>query len=219
MGDEHVARTRAAYDTVAADYARLIPDTRAEHALDLAMIDAFVAAADGPVLDAGCGAGRITRHLADRGVEVRGVDLSPGMVAQARAAHPGLDFGAASLLDLPFADNTFAGVLLWYSVIHLPDDAFGRACAEALRVLRPGGVVLVGSQAGEGEVDLHETYLRHGHDVELWRYPRTATVLADALAAAGAEEVARLERAPDGAEKEPQAVVLARRPEVRRSLT
>ena len=87
---------RVAYDTVAEDYAAYLPDARAEAPLDLAMVDAFVQAVGTgePVLDAGCGAGRMSRHLADRGVEVSGVDLSPGMISMARRDHPDLEFQA-----------------------------------------------------------------------------------------------------------------------------
>ncbi len=87
---------QSAYDTVADDYAALLPDARAETALDLAMIDAFAGATaehpDAQLLDAGCGAGRMTRYLAGRGCSVEGVDLSPGMIAVARRDHPGLAF-------------------------------------------------------------------------------------------------------------------------------
>lgn len=69
-----------AYDTVAEDYANRFPDTRAEAPLDLAMIDAFAEAVtsgdDARVLDAGCGAGRMSRYLTERGCLVEGVDLS-----------------------------------------------------------------------------------------------------------------------------------------------
>lgn len=79
---------RHAYDTVAEDYATHLPDTRAEAPLDLAMIDAFAEAVtsgdDARVLDAGCGAGRMSRYLAERGCLVEGVDLSSSMVAMAR---------------------------------------------------------------------------------------------------------------------------------------
>lgn len=209
------ASVRAAYDSFAADYARLLPDTSKEHALDLAMLEAFVAAVDEAtvdgaprrILDAGCGAGRITRWLADRGVEVEGVDLSPGMVEQARLAHPDLTFGVGSLLDLPCEDEAFGGVLLWYSTIHLSDAELERALGEAVRVASPTAYLLIGSQSGEGEVDLHDVYARFGHDVALTRTRRTADALAAALDRAGADEIARLVRRD---ERGDEAMVLAR---------
>ena len=149
---------RHAYDTVAEDYAAQLPDTRAEAPLDLAMVDAFAAAVtsgdDARVLDAGCGAGRMSRYLADRGCRVEGVDLSPGMVAMARRDHPDLAFTVGSLTDLPYPDDQFAGVMLWYSIIHTPPAGQARIFAEAARVLRPGGHLLVGFQSGEGTRDV-----------------------------------------------------------------
>lgn len=207
------ASVRDAYDTVAADYAAYLPDTRAETPLELAMVDAFVAAVgpDADVLDAGCGAGRMSRYLADRRVRPHGVDLSPGMVAMARRDHPDLRFGVASLDALPFADAWADGVLLWYSVIHTPPSGLGQLLAEAVRVTRPGGHLLVGAQSGHGIRDVAPSYRRFGHDITLERHLHTADDLAGGLAAAGAEEQARLVRRAVGTERDDQAVVLARR--------
>jgi len=204
---------QTAYDVVADDYARLLPDTRAETSLDLAMVDAFVERVrdQGEVLDAGCGAGRMARHLADRGCTVRGVDLSPRLVAAGRRAHPDLDLSVASLSDLPFEDGLFAGVMAWYSTIHTPDDELPGVLAELVRVLRAGGHLLVGFQAGEGVVDLAGSYGRHRHAVVLERYRRTVDTMADLLDRAGCQEVVRMVRAPEGKEAEDQAVLLARR--------
>lgn len=209
------APVRVAYDTVAADYARLLPDTRAERPLDLAMVDALVARvkATGEVLDAGCGAGRMGRYLADRGCAVRGVDLSPGMIAAGRRDHPDLDLSVASLLDLPFDDSRFTGVLLWYSTIHTPDALLPQLLHEVVRVVRPGGHLLVGFQAGVGTKNLSDAYGRHGHRVVLERYRRAPDQVARLLREAGAVEVARMVRAPEGSEDDDQAFLLARRGE------
>lgn len=205
---------RLAYDTVADDYARLLPDTQAEHPADLRMLDAFaeLVRTAGAVLDAGCGAGRISRYLTDRGCTVRGVDLSPGMVAAGLLAHPDLDLSVATLADLPFEDATFAGALVWYSTIHTPDAQLSDVLSELVRVVRPGGHLLVGFQAGSGAVDLAESYGRHGHDVVLSRYLRDPDRMSSLLGAAGADEVSRLVRPPEQPwEGEDQAVILARR--------
>lgn len=202
----------AAYDVVAEDYARHLPDTRAETALDLALVDAFAAAAagtGGPVLDAGCGTGRLSRYLADRGLRVQGVDLSPGMVAVARREHPDLTFAVAALAGLPFVDGCFAGVLLWYSVIHTVPAELPLVLAETRRVLRPGGQVLLGFQAGSGTHDLSAAYRRYGHRLRLERHRHDPDVVAGQLRDAGLAEVARLVRRPAGSESDDQAVLLA----------
>ena len=205
---------RTAYDTVAQAYAARLPDTRAETAADLSMVDAFAAAVtaghDPRVLDAGCGTGRMSAYLAARGCLVEGVDLSPGMVAMARRDHPELPFEVGSLHELPRAGAAFAGVLLWYSIIHTPPSGLAAVVAEVARVLRPGGYVLVGTQAGDGVRDVAPSYRALGFEVVLERHLYTADAVSAHLAAVGLQEVRRLERPAQGRERDDQAVVLAR---------
>lgn len=212
LGQRGVQR---AYDTVAESYAMHLPDTRAEAPLDLAMVDAFIAAVQagdqtGPVLDAGCGTGRMSRYLADRGCTVHGIDLSPGMVDMARRDHPDLDFEVGSLTGLPFPDGTFAGVMLWYSTIHTPPDGQVRIFAEAARVLRRGGHALVAFQAGGGTRDVSAAYRQFGHEVELERHLFAPDEVSTLLGGAGFAEVARMVRRAQGPERDDQAVLLAR---------
>lgn len=203
---------RRAYDTVAADYAAYLPDTRAETSLDLAMIDAFVDAVtsvdDPRVLDAGCGTGRMSRYLADRGCLVAGVDLSPGMVAMARRDHHDLPFAVGSLTELPYAEGRFAGVMLWYSIIHTPPAVLSRIVAEVARVVRPRGHVLVAFQAGEGMREVSWAYRRFGHEIELHRHLHAVDHVASLLEAAALREVCRHVRRAHGEEKDPQASLL-----------
>lgn len=206
---------RHAYDTVAEDYAAHLPDTRTEATLDLAMIDAFSevvmsSGAEPCVLDAGCGAGRMTRYLADRGARVEGIDLSARMIAMARRDHPDLVFTAGSLADLPYPDDQFAGVMLWYSIIHTAPPGLARIFAETARVLRPGGYVLIGFQAGEGRRDVSGAYRRFGHEVELERHCYSADDIAGEIEPAGLHEICRLVRRAEGTERDDQAVLLAR---------
>jgi SAM-dependent methyltransferase len=203
---------RHAYDTVAEDYAAHLPDTRAEAPLDLAMVGAFaeaVGSGDARVLDAGCGTGRMSRHLAGLGCRVEGMDLSPRMVAMARRDHPDLVVTVGSLTALPYRDGRFAGVMLWYSIIHTPPASLGSVFAEVARVLRPAGTVLVGFQSGDGVRDVSAAYRRFGHDIELERHLHTADDVAAQLEAAGLREVCRLVRSARGQERDDQAFLLA----------
>lgn len=218
-----LAGVRRAYDTVAETYAAHFPGTQPEAPLDLAMVDAFAAAvapatsatsatgrSGARVLDAGCGAGRMSRYLADRGAHVEGVDLSPNMVRMARRDHPDLTFVVAPLTALPYPDHAFDGVLLWYSIIHTPPEGQAAIFAEAARVLRPGGLVLVGFQSGEGTRDVAPAYRRVGHAIELERHLYTADEVGAALDVVGLHETCRLVRRAQAGERDDQAVVLAR---------
>jgi ubiquinone/menaquinone biosynthesis C-methylase UbiE len=96
------------------------------------------------VLDLGCGLGGPARYLArHRGCRVTGIDLTREYVdlATELTERCGLaelaDFSEAEVTDLPFADGTFDAAVLVHVGMNVPDKA--RLCAEAYRVLRPGG--------------------------------------------------------------------------------
>jgi ubiquinone/menaquinone biosynthesis C-methylase UbiE len=131
------------------------------------------------------------------------------MVAMARRDHPDLALAVGSLADLPYRDDTFDGVLVWYSIIHTPPAGQARLFAEVARVLRPGGYVLVGFQSGEGTRDVAWSYRQLGHEIRLERHRYTADQVAARLAAAGLREVCRLVRGAQGKERDAQAFVLA----------
>lgn len=106
--DDRLALVRSAYDVVAESYATLLPDASFEAPADRGMIDAFATyVMEGnvrSVVDAGCGAGRMTRLLSSLGVDTSGIDVSAGMIEVARRTYPGLGFDVAELGNLPHAD-------------------------------------------------------------------------------------------------------------------
>ena len=202
---------RTSYDTVADDYAELLRSALAASPTDRAMLSLFAelvaGSGGGEVADLGCGPGRITGHLAALGLDVRGVDLSAGMVAVARREHPQLRFDVGSMTALDLADDSLAGALAWYSLIHLPTDELPAVLAELARVLRPGGHLLVAFQVGDEPVQLREAY---GHHVSLVVHRRQPDLVSALLADAGLAVHTRLIRDPEGREKSPQAYLLAR---------
>lgn len=95
-----------------------------------------------PTLDLGCGTGRTTGALAERGLAVVGVDLSRSMLAAFREFHPDVACAVGDATDLPFDDAAFEYVLFSYNgidAIH-PDTTRVAALREVHRVLRPDGL-------------------------------------------------------------------------------
>ena len=171
------ARTRAYYDAVAHTYFDLFRDELVAKAYDRGLLDRF-AAELGPgarVCDAGCGpCGHTARHLADAGLAVLGIDLSPACVALARAAQPGLRFAVMAMEAMALRDACCDGILAYYSLIYTPKAALPALLGELRRVLRPGGRLLAAVKEGDGEglvVDPlgtgRQTYFAHFREAEL----------------------------------------------------
>jgi demethylmenaquinone methyltransferase/2-methoxy-6-polyprenyl-1,4-benzoquinol methylase/phosphoethanolamine N-methyltransferase len=102
------------------------------------------------VLDAGCGTGNLTltaHSYAGPGGKVYGIDAAPEMieVAKKKASRSGLEvvFEVGLIEDLAFLEATFDVVISRLVIHHLPDDLKSRGFAEILRVLKPGGRLLI----------------------------------------------------------------------------
>ncbi len=94
------------------------------------------------VLDAGCGDGGSSAMLQQLGAEVRGCDGSSKMVELCRQNHPDIPFELADLCAaLPYADYLFDFILC--NLVLMDIDPINPFFAEAQRVLKPGGRLLV----------------------------------------------------------------------------
>jgi SAM-dependent methyltransferase len=189
-----LADTRTSYDTVAASYADQLRDLLDKTPYERAVLGLFAemvrTGGGGPVADVGCGAGRITAHLRELGLDVFGIDLSPAMVEVARRDHPGLRFEVGSMTDLQLADASVAGLVAWYSLIHVPDDEIGSALAHFGRVLRPGGPLLLGFHVGDESRLLTQGY--GGHPMKVYVHRRRPDRVAAWLDDAGFTVEARM---------------------------
>lgn len=206
----------AAYDATAAMYAELVgteisPATEApiDRGLLATFVDLVAGSPTNRVADVGCGPGRVAAFLAAHGVEVVGVDMSHGMLALARNAHPGIHLQQALLTALPILDRHLAGAVCWYSIIHTPPELLADVGAELSRVLAPDGHLLVAFQAGNGE-PVHRAEIC-GTEVSLTSYRHSPDAVALCLTEAGLHVHARATREPEFAhESTPQAFILAR---------
>ncbi|GAA2910211.1 methyltransferase [Actinoplanes cyaneus] len=186
MTQSWLADTRTSYDTVAGSYADLVrdslpqqPELRAALAL---FADLVGAAGGGPVADIGCGPGHVSAHLRTLGVDAFGIDLSPTMIDIARREHPGLRFEVGSMTALQLGEASVTGLLAFWSLIHIPDEAIPGVLAQFHRVVRPGGPLLVGFHVGSESTLKTQGYGGHPMNVHVHRRQpsRVATWLRDA---------------------------------------
>lgn len=142
-------RVQQAYGALAARYVELFGSTEQVHADDLDLITRHLVIRPGVVLDVGCGPGHLTAHLRSLDVAAIGFDLVPAFLAHARTTDPDGGYGLASMRQLPVADHSVAGILAWYSLIHLPPEQLDDVLAELRRVIVPGGTLVAGFFDGD----------------------------------------------------------------------
>jgi SAM-dependent methyltransferase len=195
-----VERVRDAYASVADLYIELFGTSRQVHADDLAFVGRHLSSRPGKVLDLGCGPGHLTDYLRSLGVDAIGIDLVPGFIAHAKAAHPTGRYHLGSMTSLDVENHAIAGVLAWYSLIHLPPPDLDGVLAEFRRVMAPAGTLVVGFFDGDelGPFD-HKV-------MTAYRWP--ADELAERLTRAGFTEVERRHRPADGTHR-PHAAIAA----------
>jgi len=213
MSETWLSDTRASYDADASGYAEQVrgllddkPYLRTSLALFAELVDA---AGGGPVLDAGCGTGYATDHLHRLGADAFGIDLSAEMIAIARRDHPHLRFEVGTMTALDLADDSVAGVLAFWSVIHVPDHAVPGVFAEFLRVSSPGGPLLVGFHVGDDTEHTSRGYT--GRPIAVDSYRRRPGTVSGWLRDAGFTIEGELVMRPY--EDVPGAIVFARTPD------
>ena len=159
MDDETTRSIRESYDRVAEEYTRRIADELQHKPLDRELLDRFAnqTKGRGDVCDMGCGPGHVARYLRDAGVSVFGLDLSPGMLEQARKLNPDILFREGNMHSLDIPDRTLAGVTAFYAIVNIPRQSLPLVFREIWRVLQSRGLLLLAFHTGN-EV-LHEEEL------------------------------------------------------------
>lgn len=118
------------------------------------------------VLDLGCGTGIVARLLRERlggAARISGLDVSPPMIAKARAIAPEIDWHEGNATALPFGDATIDLVLAQQVLQFIPDRAL--ALREIRRVLVPGGRLIASTWRPRTEQPLYDALGRaaEGH--------------------------------------------------------
>lgn len=118
---------------------------------------------NGKVLDAGCGPGRDTEYLTEKGLKVTGIDLAEGMIEHAKKNKKG-DFKAMDVRDLEFENGEFEG--LWCNtVMHFfQPGEMPEVLEELKRVTKEKGAFYISFKIGE------ETFIRERYGSEVKQY-------------------------------------------------
>jgi SAM-dependent methyltransferase len=206
---------RESYDRLAVEHARRIFDELQHKPLDRELLDRFAAEvrSRGEICDMGCGPGHVARYLRDAGATVFGLDLSPGMLEQARRLNPGIPFREGNMLALDLPDGTLAGIAAFYAIVNIPKESLRRVFRELQRVLQPGGLLLVGFHCGDEA--LHENEL-WGQPISMEFFLFQPSEIRGYLEAAGLaiEEVIEPDPYPEVEYQSRRAYIFARKPEL-----
>lgn len=194
--------TAAGYDAIAKEYA-----TRLFHELDGKPFDReFLAtfersAPPGTILDLGCGPGHVAKFLSKAGRQVTGIDISRAMVAEAQKLAGGLDFRQGDMCALDIPSACCAGVVAFYSIIHLEPDEIAQALREIHRVLIPGGIAALAFHVGDEVRHVDELW---GAKTSLDFHFLSPAVVEEELRAAGLQVTVCKTRQPYATQVEAQ---------------
>lgn len=139
------ARTIAAYDHQAAEYAELAKTDEAQQGLDSFL---RLVRSGGLILDLGCGPGHTAAKMVKLGYCVDAIDASPEMARLAWEQYQLevrlCDFAAINVLD------HYDGVWASFSLLHAPREQFPLLIDQVARALKPEGALFIGMKLGEG---------------------------------------------------------------------
>jgi ubiquinone/menaquinone biosynthesis C-methylase UbiE len=130
------------FDGVADEYDESLPEHVVAHLTSRRVALSRALVPSGKVLDVGCGTGRFLSAMPTAGYELHGIDVSAGMLEEARKR--GLDVTEGSSGDMPFADDSFDLAVTFAVLHHLIDPELVRATLrEMVRVTKPGGKAVI----------------------------------------------------------------------------
>jgi trans-aconitate methyltransferase len=132
------------------------------------------------ILDLGCGTGHLTQQIQSKGAKVRGTDLSPDMIAQAKALYPDIDFAVEDASDFFTEDDNKYDAVFSNAALHWVKFQNGMM-RSVYNSLKHGGR-FVAEMGGKGNVArlveaIHLVLQNHGYQVQadnkVWFFPST----------------------------------------------
>lgn len=180
-----VRQTVETYDTIAPEYCAKTRDLAVVACEEeyIEKLIAYIAAPIPRILDVGCGDGRHCAIIDKQGGKAVGIDLSDGMLEQARRNYPAGEYRKMDMRRLLFDDDSFDGGWSSGSIYHVGKESVAGVIEEFARVLRPGGVIAVNFKLGEGE-GMEENPKSYGGSPRYFAY-YTEPEMRDRFRAAG----------------------------------
>jgi len=183
------------YDKVAREYAERFSGEHEKKPKDQEILRRFAQEIGGrrPVWDFGCGPGQTTQYLTNLGIDISGLDLSERILERARTIHPEIHFRKGNILDLEFENDSIAGAVAFYAIVHFSEEQVRRACREVFRVLQPGGIFLLTYHIGDKTIHVEE-FLGKKIDIEFMFF--TTDFISSCLRKSGFKKIEIIKREP-----------------------
>ena len=154
------------YQATAEAYAKNVADLA-----PLTSIERFVQflSGKGTVLDLGCGSGRDTKLLSEKGLQVTGIDLSTNMLKIAKKSAPLAHFEMMDVEALEMAHDSLDGVWAGCTLSHIPKKILPSVLHQIHTLLKPGGTFYLTLRHGSKE-GLEKDTRYEGSPEKYWAY-------------------------------------------------
>ena len=192
---QNLSKVENLYDSIAKEYAETFFGEHEKKPKDQEILHRFSQEIKDrrPVWDFGCGPGQTTEYLKNLGIEISGLDLSERILEQARTIHPKIHFRKGNILELEFENDSIAGVVAFYAIVHFTEAQVGMAFREIFRVLQPGGLFLLTYHIGEETIHINE-FLGKKVDIDFMFF--TPVFIRNCLKDGGFKNIKMIEREP-----------------------
>ena len=140
------------YNLIAEDYSKFFDNITADE--DLIFLNTFLKQlpTDSHIIDLGCGTGFSANYFVNEDMFVEGVDLSPAMIMIAQRNYPAINFSLADMRTFR-PQRKVEAVWAGYSLFHFEQSDFEKTLEQIKTYLKPGGMLGLVMQEGEGEVE------------------------------------------------------------------
>lgn len=193
--EQDLNKIEITYDAVAEEYAEVFSGEHEKKPKDMEILRRFSQEIGDrrPVWEFGCGPGHTAAYLQNLGMEISGMDLSEKILAQARTYHPGINFMKGNILQPDFGNNSIAGIIAFYAIVHFTEEQVDLAFSEIFRILKPGGLFLFTYHTGTETIRISE-FLGRKVDIDFMFF--TGDFISGSLKKNGFDNIEIIEREP-----------------------